>query len=178
MRPHNSRRDLYGDLLPNAGYAVLREQHVPGWDRRRQRRNGEWVTGRAVLDLRLEAPPDAPITYLDMVVTHPCVAAHLHGAATGNGHAASQAEAGKHARYPANAHVRGRLVPFAVETYGRLGGEGVRPRRWGGQAHARAWEGAMDLVRLLYMCWWNCGYRRLKIENIRRKQDCGCVRTL
>ena len=134
-RTHDHLRDLNGDLLQSAGYGVLREQHVPGWDRWRRRRNGQWAVERAVLDLRLEAPPDAPITYLDMVVPHPCVATQLHGAATENGHAASQAEAGKHTRYPANAHVRGRLVPFAVETYGRLGAEGLRFLR---QAAGRA----------------------------------------
>ena len=76
--------------------------------------------------MRLGAPPDAPVTYLDMVVAHPCAATYLHGAAGESGHAASQAEAGKHGRYPPNARVRGRLVPLALETYGRLGQEGLR----------------------------------------------------
>ena len=125
-RTHDGLRDLYGDLLPSAGYAALREQHVPAWDRQRRRRNGQWTTERAVLDLRLEAPPDAPVTYLDMVVAHPCTATYLHGAAGEGGYAASQCEAGKPGRYPPNANVRGRLVPLAVETYGRLGGEGLR----------------------------------------------------
>ena len=114
-------------------------------DRWRRRRNGQWAVKRTVLDLRLEAPPDAPITYLDMVVPHPCVATQVHGAATEYGHAASQAEAGKHTRYPANAHVRGRLVPFAVETYGRLGAEGLRFLR---QAAGRACRRTTALVVL------------------------------
>ena len=88
--------------------------------------DGRWVVERAILDLRLEAPPDAPITYADNVVTHPCSATHLHGAAAENGYAARQAEAAKHGRYPPTARVRGRLVPLAVETYGRLGEEGLR----------------------------------------------------
>ena len=125
-RTHDNLRDLYGDLLPSAGFAVHREQHVPGWDRQRQRPNGQWAVERAILDLRLEAPPDAPITYLDMVVAHPCAATYLHGAAGEGGYAESQAEAAKHGRYPPNARVRGRLVPLAVETYGRLGTEGLR----------------------------------------------------
>jgi len=125
-RTHNALRDLYAELLQSAGYAVLREQHVPAWDRWRRRRNGQWEVERAVLDLRLEAPPDAPITYLDMVVAHPCAATYLHGAAGEGGYAASQAEAGKHGRYPPNANVRDRLVPLAVETFGRLGTEGLR----------------------------------------------------
>ena len=126
LRTHNHLRDLYAELLPSAGYSVLREQHVPGWDRQRRRRNGQWRTERAVLDLRLEAPPDAPVTYLDVVATHPCAPAHLHGASAESGYAAAQAEAAKHARYPPNGTVRGSLVPLAVETYGRLGGEALR----------------------------------------------------
>ena len=93
-----------------------REQHVLGWDRLRRQPNGQWAVERAILDLRLEAPPDAPVTYLDMVVAHPCVATYLHGASGERGYAAGQAEAAKHGRYPPNAHVRGRLVPLAVET--------------------------------------------------------------
>ena len=84
---------------------------------------------RAVLDLRLEAPPDAPVTYADVVVTHPSAETYLHQAAGENSHAASQVEAGKHQRYPPGGRdgsVRGRLVPLAVETYGRLGAEGLR----------------------------------------------------
>ena len=85
--------------------------------------------------MRLEAPLDAPVTYLDMVVTHPCAASHLHGASRESGYAAAEAEAAKHGRYPATAHARGRLVPLAVETYGRLGSEGLRFLR---QAAGRA----------------------------------------
>ena len=81
---------------------------------------------REILDLRLEAPPDAPITYLDTVVTHPCAVTYCDGAAAANGHAARQAEVGKHHRHPPGPRVQGRLVPLAVETYGRLGEEGLR----------------------------------------------------
>jgi len=125
-RTHDAQRDLYADLLPGGGYAVQREQHVPGWDRWVQRANGRWVLERAILDLRLEAPPAAPVTYLDTVVTHPCAATYLHGAAGEDGFAARLAEEGKHSRYPPDPRVQGRLVPLAVETYGRLGKEGLR----------------------------------------------------
>ena len=67
-------RDLYAELLPAGGYAVQREQHVPAWDRPVRQANGRWRVERAILDLRLEAPPGAPVTYLDMKVTHPCAA--------------------------------------------------------------------------------------------------------
>ena len=91
-RTHNALRDLYADLLPGGGYFVRREQRVPGWDRQRQLPNGRWVTERAVLDLRLEAPPDAPVTYLDTVVTHPCAATYCAGAVAEDGLAAGRAE--------------------------------------------------------------------------------------
>ena len=124
---HNGQRDLWAQHLPSAGFAVQREQHVPGWDRRVRRANGTWAWQRAVLDLRLEAPPDAPVTYLDVKVTHPCSATYVAGAARENGFAAQKAEEAKHTRYPANTPgVSGRLVPLAVETYGRWGKEGLR----------------------------------------------------
>jgi hypothetical protein len=137
-RTHNALRDLYADLLPGGGYAVLREQHVPAWDRWVRQGNGRFRVERAILDLRLEAPPDAPVTYVDTKVTHPCAASFLAGAAAEDGYAARQAEAGKHSRYPPNPRVRGRLVPLAVETYGRLGEEGLRfLRKAAGRACAR-----------------------------------------
>ena len=121
-RTHDALRDLYADLLPSGGYAVLREQNVPGWDRRQQVANGRWVVERAVLGLRLEVPPDAPVTYADTVVTYPCSATHLHGAAADNGHAARQAATANHSRYPPTA-----IVPRPPRAPGgRLGEEGVR----------------------------------------------------
>ena len=76
---HNGQRDLWAQQLPGAGYAVQREQHVPAWDRWVQRRNGRWEQEHAILDLRLEAPPDAPVTYLDVVVAHPCSGTYVEG---------------------------------------------------------------------------------------------------
>ena len=135
---HNGQRDLWAQQLPGAGYAVQQEQHVPGWDRWKQRRNGLWVLEHAILDLRLEAPPDAPVTYLDVAVAHPCAGTYVGDAATEDGYAARKAEERKHERYPPNARVRGRLVPLAVETYGRLGEEGLRfLRRAAGRACTR-----------------------------------------
>ncbi len=72
----------------------------------------------------MEAPPDAPVAYLDVEVTHPCAPAYCAQAALELGHAAQAAAAAKHTRYPPH-RVRGRLVPFAVETYGRLRDEAL-----------------------------------------------------
>ena len=126
QRTHDAMRDLYADLLPGGGHHVLREQYVPGWDRPVRQPNGLWRVERGILDLRLEAPPDAPVTYLDTVVTHPCAATYGAGAAPANGHAARQQEVAKHWRNPQRPRVQGRLVPLAMETYGRLGEEGLR----------------------------------------------------
>jgi len=63
-----------------------------------------------------------------VVVTHPCAPAYCAEAAREDGHAARRAEEGKHARYPPggwSGPVSGRLVPLAVETYGRWGKQGL-----------------------------------------------------
>ena len=76
---------------------------------------------------------------MDVVVTHPTSAAYRAEAARENGYAAAKAEDAKHARYPENERVRGSLVALAVETYGRLGEEGLRfLRRAAGRACTRA----------------------------------------
>ena len=61
---------------------------MPGWDRWKQRRNGLWVLEHAILDLRLAAPPAAPVPYLDVAVAHPCSGSPLGDAATQHGYAA------------------------------------------------------------------------------------------
>ena len=135
---HNVQRDQLGSQLAGAGYAVHREQHVPGWDRWKRLPNGRWELEHAILDLRLEAPPDAPLTYVDVKVVHPCSGSYVAGAATANGFAAALAEERNHSRSPPTPEVRGRLVPFAVETYGRLGDEGLSfLRRAAGRACTR-----------------------------------------
>ena len=135
---HHGQRDLWAQLLPGAGYGGQCEQHVPRWDRWRRQRNGRWQVQRAILDLRAEAPPAEPITYLDTVVTHPCSPSYVAGAAAESGFAARRAEATKHARYPAQPGATGRLVPLAVETYGRWGEEGLSfLRRAAGRACTR-----------------------------------------
>ena len=65
---------------------------MPAWDRWVQRRNGRWEQEHAILDLRLEAPPGVPVTYLDVVVARPCSGTYVGGAATVDGYAARQAE--------------------------------------------------------------------------------------
>jgi len=83
-----------------------------------------WVE-RAKLDIRLEAPPEEPLTYLDVVVPTPTAETYRAGAAREDGFAARRAAQAKHTRYPDAAGVPGRLVPLAVEAYGRWGEEGL-----------------------------------------------------
>ena len=39
--------------------SVLKEQYAPAWNKWERQPNGRWRVKRAILDLRLEAPPDA-----------------------------------------------------------------------------------------------------------------------
>ena len=114
------------------------EQHVPRWDRQRRQRNGRWQIQRAVLDLRVEAPPAEPVAYLDTKVTRPCSPSYAADAAAENGFAAAKAEEEKHTRYPPRPGTTGRLVPLVVETYGRWGAEALSfLRRAAGRACTR-----------------------------------------
>ena len=51
------------------------------------------------------------------------------------GWAAKQSAAAKHTRYPPGPRIRGRLVPLAVEVYGR----------WGEEARLQAGSGTPEL---------------------------------
>ena len=69
------------------------------------------------------APPEEPLVYGDVVVSHPESAAWLNSAADRDAATAEGAAQGKHRRYPAWALSGGRLVPLSVETFGRWGKE-------------------------------------------------------
>ena len=77
------------------------------------------------VDNRFGGPPSDPLVYGDVVVTHPEGSAWLHVSADSDGAAAAGAANGKHRRYPAWLLPGGRLVPFAVETFGRWGSEAL-----------------------------------------------------
>ena len=78
---------------------------------------------QAVLDLVLHHPPDDPVIYADVVIGHPAAQKHRRQAAIEDGGTAQIKEKEKHQRYPEEKLRRGRLVPLAVETYGRWGKE-------------------------------------------------------
>ena len=110
---------------------------MPAWTRRRTLRNGRQVVERAALDLQLEAPPEAPKTWVDCGHPFPSAPTHRGGAATENGYAAARAEEEKHGRYPPG-RADGKLEAFAQELYGRFGDEALNfLRRAAGRACTR-----------------------------------------
>ncbi|MEC9232540.1 MAG: hypothetical protein VX403_01365, partial [Planctomycetota bacterium] len=119
LRRHHNLRDLFGAVGAEAGYTSSTEVYEPAWTRARQNAQGEWVVEQARLDNRFDAPPEDPLTYGDVVVSHPEASAWLGAAANTDGATAASAAKGRHSRYPAWALPGGRLVAFSVETFGR-----------------------------------------------------------
>ena len=74
---------------------------------------------RARLDLKLMAPPEEPLVYGDVVVSHPGAPSHVREAAAEDGGTAEKAVLRKQARYPPAQVPSARLVVFSVETGGR-----------------------------------------------------------
>ena len=125
IRRHNTLRDVFAWIGRVAGYVVSTEVFEPAWTRARTNARGEVEVEQARLDCRFGGPPSDPLVYGDVVVTHSEGTAWLHSAADVDGAAASGAADGKHRRYPPWALPGGRLVPFAVETFGRWGQEAL-----------------------------------------------------
>ena len=123
LRRHHNLRDLYAAVGAEAGYTSSTEVHEPSWTRARQNAAGEWEVEQARLDNRFDGPPEDPLTYGDVVVSHPEASAWLGAAANTDGATAASAARGKHSRYPAWALPGGRLVAFSVETFGRWDAE-------------------------------------------------------
>jgi len=134
IRRHHSIRDLLAAIGREAGYLAATEVYEPSWTRARTNARGEVEIEHARLDNRFTGPPEDPLVYGDVVVSHPEATAWLAGAADRDGFAAHGAAKGKHARYPAFALPGGRLVPFSVETFGRWGPEALDFLRGAAQA--------------------------------------------
>ena len=71
IRRHHGLRDLAAELGRDAGYHATTKHREPAWARVRVGVDGREEHEHADLDVRLERPPDDPLTYLDVVVTHP-----------------------------------------------------------------------------------------------------------
>ena len=95
----------------------LYEQRVPAWDRRARSSQGEAIE-HAVLDIQY-ADHDGDY-WIDVSIRHPAAgdATNLRNAAKRDGEASRRGEREKHTRYPGQ-----RLIPFIVETPGRIGAE-------------------------------------------------------
>ena len=132
---------VWEDIHKDCGFHTARQVHVPAWDR------WKWACpdcttshathhpgachhcGAARVRLREEAILDievqssqCPRLYFDVTVRHsvPGDAARLRAAASRDGAVNSEAEGDKFLRYPTGV-TPWRMVPLAVETYGRLG---------------------------------------------------------
>ena len=98
----------------------MRLQHEPSYRHLQAQQRGE--PGQRRGDI-LVVLPSGKISIVDIVVTHPAQQAYVSQACTRTGHAAARAEASKVAEFRQIGEDAGQydFVPFAVESYGRLG---------------------------------------------------------
>ena len=119
MSRHNRLKRAIGGLIKRWCHQEPRyEQRVPAWDRQ-SRSNGSSSTEHAILDI--EYSDEHGTRWIDVTVRHPAAGGQpaLRNAATRDGEASRRGEREKHTRYPGN-----NLIPFVVETPGRIGAEG------------------------------------------------------
>ena len=130
------------------------------------------VLEEAVLDLEVRSAR-VPRAFLDVTVRHsvPGDASRLSAAAATPGAVNRGAEADKRSRYP-DGRAPWRVIPFAVETYGRLGDSALKHLR--GLARARAQglpEGSDDTVASLLLQRWgarlSCALHRSNAARLR-----------
>ena len=161
------------------GHAVVRQVHVPQWDRWRyhcstrpacQHGGVAWAPptapcgacGAAVVAAREEAVLDlevrsaeAPRTFFDVTVRYavPGDAGRLTAAASRDGAVAREAEEDKRRRYP-DGQTPWRAVPLASETGGRLGPAALKHlRKLARKQAARLEDGGEEAVSSLVQRW-------------------------
>ena len=125
LRRHHSLRDAFAAVGREAGYTAATEVYEPRWSRARMNEEGQWELEQARLDCRFDGPPSDPLTYGDVVVSHPEAAAWARAAADRDGATAESAAQGKHRRYPVGFLRAGGSSHFQS----RRSGGGAR-RRW------------------------------------------------
>ena len=165
-------------VFEECGFQTARQVHVPQWDRFRWRCTSAACGGHgvsptppgsscgacggalsvereeAVLDLEARGA-DVPRLYVDVTVHHavPGDSDRLARAAATDGAVNLEAEAAKRARYP-DGRTPWRVVPFAVETYGRLGRAALLQLRRLARAQAeRLGEDAAGVASTLVVRW-------------------------
>ena len=116
---HNRLARVVGSLVKRWRLQEpLYEQRVPTWDRANRRSTLANTVEHAVLDI--EFTDTNGRCWIDVSVRHPAAgdASALRAASRKDGEASRRAERAKHERYPGP-----QLVPFVVETPGRIGAE-------------------------------------------------------
>ena len=71
IRRHHALRDTFAWIGRQASYSARTEVHEPAWTRAWTNAQGELEMEEARLDNRFDGPPSDPLTYGDVVVTHP-----------------------------------------------------------------------------------------------------------
>ena len=119
LRVHTAVATVLGAELERAGAAVDFERVVPEWYTTRD----DGTIEEARLDLVVHFPGAAAMERIDVTIRSPFAVAFERAAgrltACAAGAAARAGEEAKHRRYGPG------VAPFALETFGRLGGEGL-----------------------------------------------------
>ena len=177
------------------GFQTAREVHVPAWDRFHWKCTAEACARRgvafappggpcpfcgsalttereeAVLDLEARSA-EVPRLYLDVTVRHavPGSGPRLARAAALDGAVNREAAADKRSRYP-DGRAPWRVVPFALETYGRLGREALLHLRKLARAQAQRLDEGADAAASALTLRWGCrlsvALHRANAENLR-----------
>ena len=176
------------------GHQVARQVAVPAWDRFRWRCSGCGARGtafsplagpcstcgaalgtereEAVLDLEIRGGAQ-PRLYVDVTVRHgvPGDPARLRTAAGHDGAACREAEADKRTRYP-DGRCPSRVLPFALETFGRFGNAALLHLRALARQQAQGLEeggaDAASSLQLRWACRLSVALQRANAENLRR----------
>jgi hypothetical protein len=110
IKRHDDVADCLSELILETGAHVRREAYV---------REFSSISQEAWLDIWAFAGLRIQDLLVDVTVRHPMASAYQPGAADADGVAAVAGEGDKTERYPSSGGRR--VVPFAMETWGRLG---------------------------------------------------------
>ena len=117
--------------------------------------------------------PEVPRLFFDVTVRHgvPGCTTRSQLAVTANSTVNSEAEADKKERYPGH-RCPWRMVPFAVETYGRMGTSALRHLRKLARSQAAGFDGQERTVTASLLSRWgsriSVALHRANVRNVRR----------
>jgi hypothetical protein len=179
---YNGSARLLARLLRAAGYHVATEVWETRWNKPQLVRHGQpkrdqhgnVLEERARLDLRLQAPPEKPITYGDVVVGHSCAQSWVREAAEVEGATAEVGVRRKVRRYPPEDLPSAKLVVFSVENWGRWAPGAVAfLRRAAGRAAQRSpglaslEEGGANAVYAAWLRQLSCALQKANVACLR-----------